>query len=81
MSLVSDSRGKNVIQLLDVVRDPVSKYSQAHNIRSPALVFEHVNNQDFKTLYPKLTDYDIRYYLYELLQVTFDLLESHSTLT
>jgi casein kinase II subunit alpha len=32
--------GTNIIQLLDVVRDPVSK--------TPSLVFEYVNNTDFK---------------------------------
>ena len=52
--------GINVIQLLDVVRDSQSK--------TPSLVFEHVNNTDFKVLYPTLTDYDIRYYLFELLK-------------
>ena len=36
--------------------------------RTPALIFEHVNNTDFKQLYQTLTDYDIRYYLYELLK-------------
>ncbi|KAJ3103329.1 Casein kinase II subunit alpha [Phlyctochytrium planicorne] len=54
------SGGPNVIQLLDVVRDPQSK--------TPALIFEYVNNTDFKILYPKLTDYDVRYYIYELLK-------------
>ena len=52
--------GKNVIQLLDVVRDSQSK--------TPSLVFEYINNTDFKTLYPTLTDYDIRYYMCELLK-------------
>jgi len=52
--------GVNVIQLLDVVRDSQSK--------TPSLVFEHVNNTDFKVLYPTLTDYDIRYYIFELLK-------------
>jgi casein kinase II subunit alpha len=52
--------GKNIIKLLDVVRDPQSK--------TPSLIFEHVNNTDFKTLYPTLTDYDIRYYIFELLK-------------
>ena len=33
-------------------KDPVS--------RTPALIFEHVNNTDFKQLYQTLTDYDIR---------------------
>jgi len=52
--------GTNIIQLLDVVRDPQSK--------TPSLIFEHVNNTDFKILYPTLSDYDIRFYIYELLK-------------
>jgi len=52
--------GTNIIKLLDVVRDPQS--------RTPSLVFEYVNNTDFKVLYPTLGDNDIRYYLYELLK-------------
>jgi casein kinase II subunit alpha len=52
--------GTNIIQLLDVVRDPQSK--------TPALIFEYVNNTDFKYLYPTLTDYDIRYYMNEILK-------------
>jgi casein kinase II subunit alpha len=54
------SGGKNIIQLLDVVRDPQSK--------TPSLIFEHINNTDFKILYPTLTDHDIRYYMFELLK-------------
>ncbi|XP_016113944.1 casein kinase II subunit alpha-like isoform X2 [Sinocyclocheilus grahami] len=52
--------GPNIITLLDIVKDPVS--------RTPALVFEHVNNTDFKQLYQTLTDYDIRFYMYEILK-------------
>ncbi|CAM9763487.1 unnamed protein product, partial [Ectocarpus fasciculatus] len=52
--------GKNIIRLLDVVRDPQSK--------TPSLIFEHINNTDFKVLYPTLSDYDIRYYILELLK-------------
>jgi casein kinase II subunit alpha len=52
--------GPNVIKLLDVVRDEHSK--------TPSLIFEFVNNMDFKVLYPTLTDPDIRHYLYELLR-------------
>ncbi|CAN6281261.1 unnamed protein product [Urochloa humidicola] len=52
--------GPNIIKLLDIVRDPHSK--------TPSLIFEYVNNTDFKVLYPTLTDYDIRYYIYELLK-------------
>ena len=50
-----------MIQLLDIVRDAQSK--------TPSLVFEYVNNTDFKVLYPTLNDYDIRFYIYELLKV------------
>ena len=50
----------NIIQLLDVIRNPQSK--------TPSLIFEHVDNTDFKILYPTLTDYDIRYYIFELLK-------------
>lgn len=53
--------GPNVIQLLNVVRDPQSK--------TPSLVFEYVNNTDFKVLYATLSDFDIRYYIFELLKV------------
>jgi casein kinase II subunit alpha len=54
------SGGQNIIQLLDVVRDPQSK--------TPSLVFQHVNNTDFRTLYPALTEFDIKYYMYQLLK-------------
>lgn len=49
------------MKLLDIVRDQQSK--------TPSLVFEYVNNTDFKVLYPTLTDYDIRFYIHELLKV------------
>mmetsp|Transcript_15420 Transcript_15420/g.38865 ORF Transcript_15420/g.38865 Transcript_15420/m.38865 type:complete len:339 (-) Transcript_15420:231-1247(-) len=52
--------GPNIIKLLDVVRDPQSK--------TPSLVFEYVDNVDFKVLYPTLSDYDIRYYINEILK-------------
>jgi casein kinase II subunit alpha len=31
-------------------------------------VFEYINNTDFRTLYPKFQDYDVRYYIFELLK-------------
>ena len=49
--------------LLDVVRDSQSK--------TPSLIFEYVNNTDFRSLYPKFNDFDVRYYIYELLKVGF----------
>ncbi|OTF83963.1 hypothetical protein BLA29_014562, partial [Euroglyphus maynei] len=36
--------------------------------RTPSLIFEYVDNTDFKQLYQTLTPFDIRYYLYELLK-------------
>lgn len=55
--------GPNIVKLLDIVRDQHSK--------TPSLIFEYVNSTDFKVLYPTLTDYDIRYYIYELLKVIY----------
>ncbi|CAD5205972.1 unnamed protein product [Bursaphelenchus okinawaensis] len=52
--------GPNIITLLDVVKGPITK--------TPALIFEYVNNTDFNQLCQTLSDYDIRYYLYELLK-------------
>ncbi|KAM0746413.1 Pkinase-domain-containing protein [Meredithblackwellia eburnea MCA 4105] len=58
--LINLRGGENIIELLDVVRDPHSK--------TPAIIFEHVNNLDSKILYPKFTDNDVRYYVFELLK-------------
>jgi casein kinase II subunit alpha len=52
--------GPNIVKLLDVVRDPQSK--------TPSLIFECVDNTDFKTLYPTFTDFDVRYYIMEILK-------------
>ncbi|XP_044763619.1 casein kinase II subunit alpha-like [Coccinella septempunctata] len=52
--------GVNIISLESVVKDPISKI--------PALIFENINNVEFKTLYPTLSDLDIRFYLHQLLQ-------------
>lgn len=54
--------GPNIVQLLDVVRDTTSKI--------PSLITEHVNNIDFKILYPRFDDYDVRFYMLELLKVS-----------
>ncbi len=54
------SGGPNVVSLLDVVRDPQSK--------TPSLIFENVDNIDFRTLYPRFTDSDVRFYILELLK-------------
>lgn len=51
--------GTNIIMLLASVKDPVS--------RTPALIFERVNNTDFQILIQTLTAADFRFYLHELL--------------
>ena len=53
--------GPNIVALLDVVRD--------HSSKIPSLITEYVHNVDFKVLYPRFTDYDVRFYMYELLKV------------
>jgi casein kinase II subunit alpha len=54
--------GVNIINLIDVVRDPMTK--------TPALIMEYVDtgDVDFRTLYKSFTDYDIRFYIYEVLK-------------
>ncbi|KAF5293121.1 hypothetical protein FQA39_LY13731 [Lamprigera yunnana] len=52
--------GPNVVMFKTAVKDPISKM--------PALIFEHIRHTEFKELFQKLTDSDIRYYLYELLK-------------
>ena len=52
--------GPNIIRLLDLVIEPHTK--------TPSFIFELVNSVDHRTLYPRLSDADIRYYLYGLLQ-------------
>ena len=49
--------GTNIIKLQAVVKDAVS--------RIPSLIFEHVQDTNFRLLYLTLVDYDIRFYLYE----------------
>lgn len=54
------SGGPNVVGLVDVVREP--------QLKTPSIVFEYIENQDFRLLFPTFTDHDIRYYIYQLLQ-------------
>lgn len=54
--------GVNIINLIDVVRDPMTK--------TPALIMEYVDtgDVDFRTLYKSFTDNDIRFYIHEVLK-------------
>ncbi len=51
--------GKNIIKLYDMAQDDVSEVT--------ALIFERVNHTDHKILYKQFKDFDIRYYIYEVL--------------
>jgi casein kinase II subunit alpha len=51
--------GPNIIELYDTVLDEQS--------RTHSLIFEYVNCPDFKILYPTFSDYDVRFYMYQLL--------------
>ena len=59
------SGGPNIVKLIDVVRDQTSK--------TPSLVFEFINNVDFKILFPKFTDFEVRFYMYEILKARYSL--------
>lgn len=52
--------GPNVVRLLDVAQEPQTE--------TPVLVFENVDSHDFRTLYPRLSNFDVRYYMYEILK-------------
>ena len=49
--------------------DTKNNCSYLSQSKTPSLIFEHVNNTDFRSLYPKFVDYDVRYYIFELLKV------------
>ncbi|KAJ7830957.1 kinase-like domain-containing protein [Mycena leptocephala] len=58
----------NCIALLDVVRDPSRLYH--------SLITEYVENTDWNQLYTRLTDADIRHYMFQLL-TALDFVHSH----
>jgi casein kinase II subunit alpha len=60
--------GPNIVRLYDVVRDPGSK--------TPSLIYEHIPNLESKILFPRLTDIDVRLYLFKLLEA-LDYSHSH----
>lgn len=52
-----------------VLSDDENNDSWFMQSKTPSLIFEYVNNTDFRSLYPKFVDYDVRYYIFELLKV------------
>lgn len=52
--------GPNVIGVFDLVKNP--------KLKTPAIIFEYIDNTDHRSLYPTFSDYDIRFYMFELLK-------------
>jgi len=50
----------NIVQLIDVVCEPATQ--------TPCLIQEYVDSVDFRELYPTLSDYDVRFYMFQLLR-------------
>jgi len=54
--------GPNVVALLDVVRDPSARYH--------SLIMEYVESVEWKTLFTRLTEADIKHYTFQLLKAS-----------
>ena len=67
-SFLSGGSGRSASTGL-VMSDNENDSSFLMQSKTPSLVFEYVNNTDFRTLYRKFVDYDVRYYIFELLKV------------
>lgn len=57
------SGGPNIVALLDVVRDPSRTYH--------SLIMEYVDNTDWKILLRSMSEFDMKYYMFQLLKVRF----------
>ncbi|KAG6820243.1 hypothetical protein H0H93_003407 [Arthromyces matolae] len=60
--------GPNVVALLDVVLDSSARYH--------SLIMEYVENIEWKSLLPRLTESDIKHYIFQLLKA-LDFVHSH----
>ena len=60
--------GPNIVRLFDVVRDTGSK--------TPSLIYEFIPNIESKILFQRLSDFEVRLYLYKLLEA-LDYSHSH----
>lgn len=68
IKILNAMKHPNIVRLNEIVRDPASKTtSLVLNHRTQ--IFEYIDHQDFRGLFPTLTDLDIRFYLYELMKV------------
>ncbi|KAM3065426.1 Casein kinase II subunit alpha' [Clarireedia jacksonii] len=66
-ALLKAGKGKSALTGLEY---PEKEHNDSWLMQSktPSLIFEYVNNTDFRSLYPKFLDYDVRFYIYELLK-------------
>ena len=56
------------VSALSSVSLTVANCGQYCQSKTPSLIFENVNNTDFRSLYPKFNDIDVRFYIFELLK-------------
>jgi len=56
-------------QVWNNASEVIAPHADHAQSKTPSLIFEYVNNTDFRSLYPKFVDYDVRYYIMELLKV------------
>jgi casein kinase II subunit alpha len=52
--------GPNIVKLKDFIVD--------HGSRTPSLIYEYIETMDWRELYPKLKDLEIRFYIYQILK-------------
>jgi casein kinase II subunit alpha len=65
--IYADSGGVPVLEAHTDIEETDNSYMMQS--KTPSLIFEYVNNTDFRSLYPKFVDYDVRFYIHELLKV------------
>jgi casein kinase II subunit alpha len=59
--LTNLSEGPNIVKLKDFIVD--------HGSKTPSIVYEYIDTMDWRDLNHKLTDLEIRYYIYQILKV------------
>jgi casein kinase II subunit alpha len=55
--------GPNIVKLKELIVDRGSK--------TPSIIYEYLETVDWRELYPTLKDFDIRFYIYQILKVNF----------
>jgi casein kinase II subunit alpha len=59
--LTNLSEGPNIVKLKDFIVD--------HGSKTPSIIYEYIETMDFKELNHKLTELEIRFYIYQILKV------------